>query len=476
MEETLDLRQILQILTRRKAIIIALFLASILVAGIASKQATQIYEATATILVNDSGSSAEFLFMENFSGLGGNKVQNYVEILRSRTLAIRAMKSLGYDYDVYSSEFAAFRKSISVQPITGTDNIRISVQGEDSKDVAKIANAMVYSFIEFTREMNQEQAKNARYFIEEQLSMITADLVEAETMLQNYRQEERVLAPTEETSIVLNQLIQLQTRKAEMEMAKQETTNRIEEIKKRLSQEDPTFVYSTNITSNPMVATLKQRLTQLETELAGVKAQYSSQHPTILALNAQISEVQMQLSNEVEQIINGETITPNPIYQALLQELIFLEIDSILADSNIEALETNISQLDKELSGLPEKELALARLTRDLNVTEQIYLLLRSKYEEIRIQEAMQTANVTVIDESIIPERPIKPNTKLNLAIAGVLGLFIGVGLVFFLEYLDTSIKTPEELETIMGLPVMGRIPVGSKRENKRSHRSGSNT
>jgi succinoglycan biosynthesis transport protein ExoP len=465
LEETLDLRQIIQILIRRKAIIITLFIASVMVAFISSKYMTKIYVSTATILVNNSTKASEFLFLDNFTELGGNKVQNYVEVLRSRTLAKRAMESLGYNYDIYSSEFSQFRNSISIQPVTGTENIRISVQSEIPEEAARIANAMVYSFIEFTREMNQEQARNARLFIEEQLSIVASDLVKSETMLQMYREEERVLAPTEETRIILNQLTQLQTQKAEMEMAKYENNNKIEEIRKRLSQEDSKFVYSTSVINNPMLSTLKQRLTQLEAELAGIKTQYSPQHPSILALQAQINEVEVQMANEVEQIISGETITTNPIYQSLLQELISLEINSILYSSNIEALDANILKLDEQLVELPEKELTLARLTRDLNVTEQIYLLLRNKYEEIRIQEAMQTANVTLIDEGIIPKNPIKPNVKLNLTIAGVLGLFVGIGLVFFLEYLDTSIKTPEELEAALGLPVMGRIPICHERK-----------
>lgn len=466
MDETLDLRELVKALLRRKWIIILMVIVSVATAWFASSRMPKIYEAQTTVLVKDPRSSGEALFLQGLTGLNADKLQNYVELVRSRTVAERAAASLGHDWDVYDSAFAKFRESISVQLVTGTETIRISVQGENPSEASRTANAMAQAFIEFSRDMNRTEATSARVFIEEQLQVVEEQLRGAEEALQLYREEERVLNPSEESRIILQRVTDLETRYAETELAYAETLRRLQEIRTRLSAEDATLVTSTTISNNPMVTTYRSTIFQLETELAGLLNQYTEQHPQVQAVRAKIAEAERQLSTEVERIVSNETRTFNPIYQSLLAELTTLETESVLYESRLQALDVQIGITDGRLEGLPEKELKLARLIRDQSVAEEIYLLLRNRYEEIRITEAMQTADVMVIDPSIVPQRPIKPRRMLNIAIAGFLGIFVGVGLAFTLEFLDTSLKSAEEVESFLELPVMGRIPLTDQKQH----------
>lgn len=75
------------------------------------------------------------------------------------------------------------------------------------------------------------------------------------------------------------------------------------------------------------------------------------------------------------------------------------------------------------------------------------------------VMDIMKVENIQVIDEAQVPELPIKPRPKLNMAIAGVLGLMVSIFLVFLLEYLDNTIKTPEDVQRYLELPVIGTIP-----------------
>lgn len=464
-DETLDLRELLSALYRRKGIIVLMVVVSVLTAYVVSSRLPRIYEASTTLLVKDPRSSGEALFLQGLTGLNADKLQNYVELARSRTVAERTAAALGYDWDVHDPEFAKFRESISVQLVSGTETIRISVQGEDPVEAARIANAAAQAFIDFNRDMNRTEATSARLFIEEQLQLVEEQLREAELALQIYREEQRVLDPVQESRLVLERITQLESQYAATQLAYEETLRRLDEVRTRLEAEDPTLVSSTTISNNPMVTTYRSALFQLETELAGLLNQYSEQHPQVQTVRAKIAEVERQLSNEVERIVSNETRTFNPIYQSLLGELTSLETDSVLFESRLSALENQIMKMNERLEELPEKELQLARLIRDQSVAEQIYLLLRNRYEEVRITEAMQTADVMVIDPSVTPRRPIKPRVSLNVAIAAFLGLFVGVGLAFVLEFLDTSIKSVEEAEAYLDLPVMGRIPFQEPKE-----------
>jgi uncharacterized protein involved in exopolysaccharide biosynthesis len=129
-------------------------------------------------------------------------------------------------------------------------------------------------------------------------------------------------------------------------------------------------------------------------------------------------------------------------------------------------------QYEKRLEKLPDKELRLAHLERDIRVFENIYILLLEKHQEARINEVMELGDIRIIDNALAPEAPIKPNKKLNLAIGGILGLMLGVMLVFFMEYIDNTIKNTEDVERILKLPILGVIPKDtSKKKKKRKRR-----
>ena len=92
-------------------------------------------------------------------------------------------------------------------------------------------------------------------------------------------------------------------------------------------------------------------------------------------------------------------------------------------------------------------------------MAEQVYLLLRNRYEEVRITEAMQTSRVTVIDPGIVPQVPVRPRKTLNVAIAAALGVVVGVSLALLQEFLDTRVRSPEEAESVLQLPGSVRSP-----------------
>ena len=151
-ELELDLRQFWQALMRRKWIILALFFVSCLAAYLISNSMTPIYEATTTLLVSDQGTGLEAALFERLTGTNRQSaLQRSVEVLKSRSLALRAARELGYDWDVYSPGFQAFRQSITVQSVAGSDLLRISVQHADPGEAMRIANTMVRVFVDLSR-------------------------------------------------------------------------------------------------------------------------------------------------------------------------------------------------------------------------------------------------------------------------------------------------------------------------------------
>ena len=149
-----------------------------------------------------------------------------------------------------------------------------------------------------------------------------------------------------------------------------------------------------------------------------------------------------------------------------------LETTLISLEAKKESLASSVKEYEGRLERLPDKELYLARLERAIKVSESTYIILLEKYQEARINEAMELGDIRVIDEARIPKDPIKPNKKLNLAIGGILGLMLGVMLTFFLEYMDNTIKTTEDVERTLDLPILGVIPKDTlEKKKKRKHK-----
>ena len=216
---------------------------------------------------------------------------------------------------------------------------------------------------------------------------------------------------------------------------------------------------------------MQSQLTALEIQLPTLLEKYAKGSPQISEVEIKIRETKNKISEKVAEIVGSKVSTRNPIYQTLLAQVVTLETTVISLETKKESLASSVKKYESRLEKLPDKELHLARLERAVIVSENIYIILLEKYQEARINEAMELGDIRVIDEARIPKDPIKPNKKLNLAIGGILGLMLGVMLTFFLEYMDNTIKTTDDIERYLGLPVLGLIPkVTQKTKRKRSY------
>ncbi|NPV51926.1 MAG: hypothetical protein HPY71_00170 [Firmicutes bacterium] len=469
--EEVDLLEYARALWRWKWSIFILVVAAVAASYIISGRMTPIYETSTTILVKDNPEAANMPFLQAFGGQTGVTAQNYVEILKSRTLMEHVVRRLGLDAPVGSEAFARLKSAVSVQPVQGTDAIRISVQSDDPGEAARIANTLVDVFIEENQRSNQATTRSAREFIGQQLKTAKENLGRAEDALLEYKKTHVVIEPGEEAKARIEEIASLQKLEAEAETDIEEARASLAQLRKELERQDPKLVASQTISLNPLVQEYKARLAELESSLAAAQEKYTGKHPAVIALKAEIEEVKKSLSAEVTRIVSAETVALNPIHQDLMGRAITAEAQIIGAEAKRDAIGRLIKGKEAALERLPQTEIDLARLMRDQRVAEEIYVMLLTKHEEMRITESMKLANIQQIDSAIVPERPIKPRKLLNVAIAAFLALFVGCGFAFVMEYIDNSFKTPEEIEKYLGLPVLGTIPhMDRVRRRKRGH------
>lgn len=320
-------------------------------------------------------------------------------------------------------------------------------------------NALVEVFQERTQQMNQESAKAAKDFIAEQLAIAEERLTESENALLDYKETTGLIEPSSEVRAIIEKISDIDRLMSQAEVELQAVRSRQEKLYEIAREIDPTIVSSTTIVNNPLVQQQKQILTQLEVDLAAALKEYTENHPIVIGLMAQIDEVSAKVQETIEKVIGSETMSLNPVYQDVTRELVSSQGAIVELEAKIAALDSSRKPIEAELASVPEKEIAIARLERNRRVNEEVYIMLRSRYEEMRISEAMKVSGIYVLDEAVVPTVPVKPRKLLNTAIAGILGFFVAVGATFILEQMDRTIKSVEEVELILGAPVLGTIP-----------------
>lgn len=455
----LDLKGYFQVLWKRRFHIAILLVCAVLVSFVASKTTTPVYRASTKILIKKSGAGGGLQLFDQLGMGSNNQVQNYVEILKSRSLAEKMGQLLELDINERGGRFAALRESITVQPVQGTDTIAVNVESTDPREAARAANCLVDAVIARTTSEEQSDVRAAREFIESQVGSVKSDLTRAEDAIKDYQDKSGAVKPSEEATALVNRLTGLESLRAEADVSVKETQARLTQLERELSTKEQTVVATQTLIENPVVAQYKSTLAELQVQRAQLLEKYTPSHPSVVALDGQIADIEKKLSEEVGRVLSAETVAVNPLHQALVQQVAQLKAEIIAAEARRDALTSTIGQAEKQFGQLPAQELQLARLVRSQSVLERIYMMLVEKQEEFRISEQMKTADVQVIDPAYIPESPVRPRTMLNLVVAAFLAMFVGCGLAFLLEYLDTTIKTPEDVQQYLDLPVLGMIP-----------------
>ena len=460
-EIEIDLREYLMILWHKKWLIIGFIIIAILISYFITAQIQRIYQ-TSTLVMVQTENGPESLFNEQLSFVGKNDklINTYSEIFTSRRIIGQVIEELDLrnEKEEYIS-VNSLRQNISIQSRQNTDLINVQINYHDPKKTKKIADSIVQNMQIEIKNLNQASLKGASDFIDTQLKSTQQRLAELEDRLLEYQENNEILLPEIQGKNLLERYAELELKKSEAELLQQEAQISLGEINQKLEGINQKIVSSESISRNPEINAIQSNLTSLYTELEGLKTKYTAKHPEVKAVQARIDNLEKALNNKTAEIVSGRTETNNPLYQNLNSQIIQLEVQQVTSAARIEVYNQRLTEMEVELDQFPQAELNFLRLQREKNVAEEIYLLLRNRKEEINIQQAMQTSDIFVIDDAYLPENPIKPNLKLNLAIASVLSFMLSVFIIFLLEFMDNTIKNENDLEKISDLPVLGIIP-----------------
>jgi polysaccharide biosynthesis transport protein len=212
----------------------------------------------------------------------------------------------------------------------------------------------------------------------------------------------------------------------------------------RLKDLDPQELAQTIPTAapDPLLSSLLEQLTMADQKLIQVKKDYGPEHTEVQKAATLVDD----LHDKINKRVNGILVGLHMRVQALEEKMKELEAEVSTASSN---------DIAKAQQSAPyfEKKRQLEELTRFRQI-----LSLKIASEKVDT-DLPKTSMVTIVDRAVQGSRPVRPNKPLNIALGIIIGLVVGVGLAFFIEYLDTSVKTIDDVERSLQAPVLGVIP-----------------
>jgi polysaccharide chain length determinant protein (PEP-CTERM system associated) len=377
----------------------------------------------------------------------------------------------------------AIRSDVHVEPV-GRESFRVSFVNGDAKTAQKVTERLASLVIEENLRDREKFSDNTSQFLQSQLEDAKRRLEEQEKKLETYRKSYAGQLPTELTGnlqAIQNASTQLTQINAEINRARE---RRLLLQRQIADAQAPDPVFPT-VAGGPLPedASAAQRLEAARTNLEAVKRHYTPEHPDVKALERQIADLQVKAEQEAKLPPRAKPVSPAEL--ARQKRLKDAQADMDMVDREIATnlgeaanLRRVIGEYQGKINAVPSRETDLVALMRDYETLKRSYEDLLAKQEDSKLAANLERRQISeqlrIVDAASFPERP--SNQKQRLAAlfgGGIGGLLLGVLMVSFLEYRDSSFKTEDDVARVLALPVLALIPVMDSGQQTLGNRKG---
>jgi succinoglycan biosynthesis transport protein ExoP len=452
----------LLILRKHQWLILAFMLAVVTIVSIATFRMRPVYVATAKLLIDrENPNILPFQGADQYSYEAD--MDNYIEtqskILTSETLALQTIRNSGLaGSPEFSSgngpseaivsgtlknqkrppEIAAFLGGLGVRHVLNSRLVEVSFESTDPIRAAQILNAHLDNYIEQNYVSRYEATSKASSWLKSQLDELRIRVQESEDRRLNYERQNQIWAVDDKQNMTMSRLGDLSK---ELANAESET------LKKRALYEyaeSGALDAVPQIRDNAVLQEMQKRRGDLLIQYTDAVNQYGPNFPKVQRLQAQMKELEAQMAQERK----GITVQ--------------LRSDYDEARQHQELISQRLEQQKTETNSMSEKMVQYNILKREAEANKVLYEGLLTKLKEAGISAGLKSSNIRVVDPAMIPSSPSRPAKTRNIALSFLIGLVGGIGLALLREYMDNTVKTPDDIETLSRLPSLAVVPAFS--------------
>jgi succinoglycan biosynthesis transport protein ExoP len=455
-----DLRDYWRIIKKRRIVIgLMIILVGLSSFGFAKiKEPTPLFETTAAIKIDRETNLAAILTGSFF--MQSESLVTHAYIITSYPVLLEASKLLGIlpesesltevrqNRDVMR-KLQRMKGMIAAENESGTNIINISVTSTDPEEAAAVANTLATAYQAYNIQEKNRKTYETKSFIEAQLEKTHANLNAAEEALKNFKETSNLVSIDSQTQNTLSLLFETEKKLRETRELRQSIERQVQLIGKKGFQELSAieqYLADPNIYS-PIYA-LNKTLSELLIERETLLIDFTTEHPKVKEVGQEINTIVAELTQELSSYQNELRSQENELIR---------QRDELRSKSLV----------------FPDKALQLVRLQRAVTVQEELYAQLQLRYQETLIHESGKVQEVSIVRPALVPQAPFNIPSKTMIVATGlIMGLIIGVVLAFGVEVFDTSIGTIEDVESLLGVPVLGVIPFMNRDEREKHKKS----
>jgi len=457
--EELDLRAWLQVLIKRRKILFACVGAAVFFALVFVFKATPKYKAAGTLMIEEE--SSRILSIEDEFGYRQSRADirffnTQLELLKTNALVERVARKLDLlnhplfsaknsdaektakPANPYSLLVKDLQRNLDVSPVRDTRLVEVSYTSPDPAFSSLLVNTLSQEFVDFYIEKKYQTTQQASKFLEEQIADLRERLSVKEAELQEYSKEKDLYFLSEQESASVGKFADVNAAYTQAQIERIKAESNYRQLRNLKVDALPQFI------NNAILQDLKTEYVKLKNDYEEKRKIFKPDYPDMVQLLGRLDSMRAELENEITKAVDA---AETEFRTALNKEL---------------SLKQLLDQQKEEVALMNSNAIIYNNLKIEVENNRKLLISLEERQKETLVSARLgelKTSNISIINPAEPPLNPVYPKKKLTLILALIVGLFIGGGLCFVLDYLDNTVKGPEDVERLARLPSLGVIP-----------------
>ena len=345
------------------------------------------------------------------------------------------------DFEGELKPASILQQMLEIDPVADTFLVKVRVTHTDPDKAALFANVVAQTYIDKNLERSLSTGKQALDYLSDQQNVYRQRNLESQEAVAKYKEDKGLVAPNQQT-VTVETLTKLQVQLAEVHAERVRSEANKDALIKMARKGDYVAIADHLSADHPIAQQTLSRYRETQEKRSGLLATHKSQHPVIVEVDAEIAGFKGQIKEIVDDHINGQRAA----------------VDLLLAQE--ERLGLEIEKTNSAMAGEQRSAIGLNIRTDEASRTKDFHADLAIRTTEVTLQQFIQANNIRLVDTARPNASPISPIPLYNVAASIIIGLLGGTLIAFVIEYLDTTVKTREAVESAVGAPLLGIVPM----------------
>jgi polysaccharide biosynthesis transport protein len=464
-----DLEHLLRALIRRWRIFTAVAGGFVALVVIGTLLMPKSYTTTVRLLAGRSDSSGAPV--ENGTALpvlnalvlqsGVQSAETFAALAQQRDIASRVIEQLNLP-----STPRSLLGQVSVQPIANTALLNLNVSWSSPERSADIANAFASAFVDQEREFVRGQAVAAIDYLSKEMPAAAAAMHSTASRLAQFQSVHGYIDATAHEQDVVARMASLDQQVDALTVDASEAKALLQSVSDQMTALSSTEDSAKQVEQNPVSSDLRTKLADVETQLAAAQQKYTPAHPAVIALRQQRDALVAEIASQPAAVVSETTVAPNPLFQSLAQQASTYRARIDGDQSKIHALTLQRRAYRPTVKSMPQQAIAFAAIQEDAKRAANVYNALAQKYSDALVAKTTAISDIIVVQPATADTAVKRPSLRMNLPIALVVGLLLGLAVVYVLDLIERR-AAGRDFARILGLPVVARIPAFDEKKQR---------